>query len=63
MDISRRSFIVSSTAAAAGAALAQAEAQPVPGQNPQAMQKQRLPPDRSSDPVRQAPEVSAVLPR
>src|SRR5712691_5936173 len=32
MDISRRSFIVSSTAAAAGAALAQAEAQPVPGQ-------------------------------
>src|SRR5712692_1214733 len=32
MDISRRSFIVSSTAAAAGAALAQSEAQPVPGQ-------------------------------
>src|SRR3989442_10913660 len=31
MDISRRSFLVSSTAVAAGAAFAQAEAQPAPG--------------------------------
>src|SRR5881628_4106978 len=32
MDVSRRTFIVSSTVVAAGAALAQAEAQPAPGQ-------------------------------